>query len=43
MIGLGVGFLIGFLFTKIRNRWCPACGGSTLTLRPERDSSADAW
>lgn len=30
-VGLTVGFVLGALSAKIRNRWCPRCGRSTIT------------
>ncbi|WP_412739904.1 hypothetical protein [Krasilnikovia sp. MM14-A1259] len=29
-----LGFLSGLLSFKVKNRWCPQCGGSTLVCPP---------
>ncbi|MBX7265541.1 hypothetical protein KIF24_05440 [Micromonospora sp. Llam7] len=33
---LAVGFLAGLLAFKVRTRWCPSCGATTITLDERR-------
>ncbi|WP_431903907.1 hypothetical protein [Micromonospora carbonacea] len=32
--GLVPGFLLGLLAFRVKSRWCPRCGGSTLAMPP---------
>lgn len=34
VVALLLGFLAGLLSFKVKNRWCPHCGGPTLACRP---------
>lgn len=35
LAALMIGFLVGLLSFKVKVRWCPSCGSSTLPTRPE--------
>ncbi|WP_201754242.1 hypothetical protein [Micromonospora rubida] len=32
--GLVPGFLLGLLAFRVKSRWCPRCGESTLAMQP---------
>lgn len=33
---LVTGFIAGLFSFKVKDRWCPACGATTITLRERR-------
>ncbi len=37
---LVLGFLAGFFAFRVKTRWCPACGATTLTYEERRQQLA---